>query len=179
MAETRHTDRTVRPFRRADLKATAATMARAFADDPLMMWIFPTHPIRLRPHVHGAPARAAPEAALLRGRDGSRPAGSGHWRGRRADAVATGSLRCRGAACVPGVQQREQRSLLPAAWLHGDQGTHDLLRRPAAMADVARSAMKVIAAAGAYSEPPAGEQATWLEHLLVAVLSVCTYSIPA
>jgi mannose-6-phosphate isomerase-like protein (cupin superfamily) len=39
--------------------------------------------------------------------------------------------------------------------------------------------MKVIAGAGAYSEPPAGEQVAWIEHLRVADLSVGTYSIPA
>jgi mannose-6-phosphate isomerase-like protein (cupin superfamily) len=39
--------------------------------------------------------------------------------------------------------------------------------------------MKVIAGAGGYSEPPAGGQAAWIEHLRVADLSVGTYSIPA
>jgi quercetin dioxygenase-like cupin family protein len=39
--------------------------------------------------------------------------------------------------------------------------------------------MIVIAGAGAYCEPPAGEPAAWIEHLSVADLSVGTYSIPA
>jgi ribosomal protein S18 acetylase RimI-like enzyme len=41
-------DRIVRPFSRADLAATAATMARAFADDPVMTWIFPDEQMRRR-----------------------------------------------------------------------------------------------------------------------------------
>jgi GNAT superfamily N-acetyltransferase len=44
----RTADRTVRPFSRADLAATAATMARAFADDPVMTWIFPSEQMRRR-----------------------------------------------------------------------------------------------------------------------------------
>jgi mannose-6-phosphate isomerase-like protein (cupin superfamily) len=39
--------------------------------------------------------------------------------------------------------------------------------------------MKVIAGAGTYSRPAAGEQVAWIEHLRVADLSVGTYSIPA
>jgi len=40
--------RTVRGFGRADLKPTSAMMARAFADDPLMAWIFPDEQLRRR-----------------------------------------------------------------------------------------------------------------------------------
>jgi mannose-6-phosphate isomerase-like protein (cupin superfamily) len=39
--------------------------------------------------------------------------------------------------------------------------------------------MKVIAGGGAYSQPPTGEQAAWIEHLRVPDLSVGTYSVPA
>ncbi|MGO8959309.1 MAG: cupin domain-containing protein [Streptosporangiaceae bacterium] len=39
--------------------------------------------------------------------------------------------------------------------------------------------MRVLAGAGSYSPPPAGEQVSWTEHLRVADLSVGTYSIPA
>ncbi len=39
--------------------------------------------------------------------------------------------------------------------------------------------MKVIAGAGRYSPPPAGEPVSWIEHLRVTDLSVGTYSIPA
>ncbi|MGH3305684.1 MAG: cupin domain-containing protein [Streptosporangiaceae bacterium] len=39
--------------------------------------------------------------------------------------------------------------------------------------------MKVLAGAGAFSAPAAGETASWVEHLRVADLSVGTYSIPA
>jgi quercetin dioxygenase-like cupin family protein len=39
--------------------------------------------------------------------------------------------------------------------------------------------MKVLAGAGSYSSPPAGEQAAWIEHLRVPDLSVGSYSIPA
>ncbi len=48
MAETSGADRIVRPFGRADLAATAQTLARAFADDPVMAWIFPTELMRRR-----------------------------------------------------------------------------------------------------------------------------------
>jgi ribosomal protein S18 acetylase RimI-like enzyme len=48
MAETRHPGPVVRPFRRADLAAAAATLARAFADDPVMTWIFPSEQLRRR-----------------------------------------------------------------------------------------------------------------------------------
>jgi ribosomal protein S18 acetylase RimI-like enzyme len=40
--------RTVRPFVRADLGATVATLARAFDDDPVMVWIFPDEQLRRR-----------------------------------------------------------------------------------------------------------------------------------
>jgi ribosomal protein S18 acetylase RimI-like enzyme len=40
--------RTVRPFARADLTATVATLFRAFDDDPVMMWIFPDQRMRRR-----------------------------------------------------------------------------------------------------------------------------------
>jgi ribosomal protein S18 acetylase RimI-like enzyme len=40
--------RTVRPFARADLTATVATLARAFDDDPVMTWIFPDERLRRR-----------------------------------------------------------------------------------------------------------------------------------
>jgi mannose-6-phosphate isomerase-like protein (cupin superfamily) len=39
--------------------------------------------------------------------------------------------------------------------------------------------MRVIAEAGEFMTPPAGQSATWVEHLRVADLSVGTYSIPA
>ena len=38
----------VRPFARADLTATVATLARAFDDDPVMTWIFPDDGMRRR-----------------------------------------------------------------------------------------------------------------------------------
>jgi ribosomal protein S18 acetylase RimI-like enzyme len=41
-------ERTVRPFRRADLPATVAALARAFDDDPVMTWIFPDEQMRRR-----------------------------------------------------------------------------------------------------------------------------------
>ena len=41
-------DRIVRPFVRADLSATVATLARAFDDDPVMTWIFPDERMRRR-----------------------------------------------------------------------------------------------------------------------------------
>ena len=40
--------RTVRPFLRADLTATVATLVRAFDDDPVMRWIFPDERMRRR-----------------------------------------------------------------------------------------------------------------------------------
>ena len=48
MAETSRTDRIVRPFGRDDLAATVEMMARAFADDPVMSWIFPAEQMRGR-----------------------------------------------------------------------------------------------------------------------------------
>jgi mannose-6-phosphate isomerase-like protein (cupin superfamily) len=39
--------------------------------------------------------------------------------------------------------------------------------------------MRVIIGAGEFTTPPAGQSATWVEHLRVADLSVGTYSIPA
>src|SRR5215469_1639480 len=39
---------TVRPFVRADMSATVATLARAFDEDPVMMWIFPDEAMRRR-----------------------------------------------------------------------------------------------------------------------------------
>jgi GNAT superfamily N-acetyltransferase len=41
-------NRIVRPFVRADLAATVATLARAFDDDPVMAWIFPDEQLRRR-----------------------------------------------------------------------------------------------------------------------------------
>jgi ribosomal protein S18 acetylase RimI-like enzyme len=40
--------RTVRPFVRADLTGTVATLSRAFDDDPVMTWIFPDERMRRR-----------------------------------------------------------------------------------------------------------------------------------
>jgi GNAT superfamily N-acetyltransferase len=40
--------RAVRPFVRADIAAAAAMLARAFADDPVMSWIFPDEEMRRR-----------------------------------------------------------------------------------------------------------------------------------
>jgi GNAT superfamily N-acetyltransferase len=40
--------RSVRPATRADVRGLSATMARAFDDDPLMMWIFPDEALRRR-----------------------------------------------------------------------------------------------------------------------------------
>jgi ribosomal protein S18 acetylase RimI-like enzyme len=48
MAQTSDVMRIVRPYKRADLRATCAMMARAFADDPLMAWIFPDEHMRRR-----------------------------------------------------------------------------------------------------------------------------------
>jgi GNAT superfamily N-acetyltransferase len=48
VVETSRTDRIVRPFGRADLAATTQTLARAFADDPVMAWIFPSAEMRRR-----------------------------------------------------------------------------------------------------------------------------------
>jgi quercetin dioxygenase-like cupin family protein len=39
--------------------------------------------------------------------------------------------------------------------------------------------MKVIAGAGEFTMPPAGERASWVEHLRAADLSAGTYSLPA
>jgi ribosomal protein S18 acetylase RimI-like enzyme len=39
---------TIRPFVRADLRATVATLARAFDEDPVMKWIFPDERMRRR-----------------------------------------------------------------------------------------------------------------------------------
>jgi GNAT superfamily N-acetyltransferase len=39
---------TVRPFGRADLRATVGTLVRAFDDDPVMTWIFPDERMRRR-----------------------------------------------------------------------------------------------------------------------------------
>jgi ribosomal protein S18 acetylase RimI-like enzyme len=52
--------RIVRAFTRADLKATAATLARAFDDDPVMGWIFPDEAMRRRqlPRFFAASIRA-------------------------------------------------------------------------------------------------------------------------
>jgi ribosomal protein S18 acetylase RimI-like enzyme len=41
-------ERMVRPATRADVRGLSATMARAFDDDPLMMWIFPDEAMRRR-----------------------------------------------------------------------------------------------------------------------------------
>jgi ribosomal protein S18 acetylase RimI-like enzyme len=41
-------ERIVRPATRADVRGLAATMTRAFDDDPLMMWIFPDEAMRRR-----------------------------------------------------------------------------------------------------------------------------------
>lgn len=48
MAQTSGVTRIVRAFGRADLKPASLMMARAFADDPLMMWIFPDERMRQR-----------------------------------------------------------------------------------------------------------------------------------
>jgi len=48
VAQTSGATRTVRAFTRADLKATVATLARAFDDDPVMAWIFPDEETRRR-----------------------------------------------------------------------------------------------------------------------------------
>jgi GNAT superfamily N-acetyltransferase len=48
VTETSRADRIVREFGRADLAATAQTLARAFADDPVMAWIFPSEQMRRR-----------------------------------------------------------------------------------------------------------------------------------
>jgi ribosomal protein S18 acetylase RimI-like enzyme len=48
VAQTSDATRIVRAFRRADLAPTSAMMARAFEDDPLMVWIFPDEQMRLR-----------------------------------------------------------------------------------------------------------------------------------
>jgi ribosomal protein S18 acetylase RimI-like enzyme len=48
MTQTSGETRTVRPFERADLSATAATLARAFDEDPVMTWIFPDDRMRQR-----------------------------------------------------------------------------------------------------------------------------------
>jgi GNAT superfamily N-acetyltransferase len=40
--------RSIRAATRADVRGLAATMARAFGDDPLMMWIFPDAALRRR-----------------------------------------------------------------------------------------------------------------------------------
>jgi ribosomal protein S18 acetylase RimI-like enzyme len=52
---------TVRPFARADLAATVATLARAFDDDPVMTWIFPDDAMRRRrlPGFFGAALRSS------------------------------------------------------------------------------------------------------------------------
>ena len=52
---------TVRPFVRADLAATVATLARAFDDDPVMTWIFPDDAMRRRrlPGFFGAALRSS------------------------------------------------------------------------------------------------------------------------
>jgi ribosomal protein S18 acetylase RimI-like enzyme len=48
VAQASGTTRIVRAFARSDLKQTSAMMARAFDDDPLMMWIFPDERMRCR-----------------------------------------------------------------------------------------------------------------------------------
>jgi ribosomal protein S18 acetylase RimI-like enzyme len=65
--------RTVRPFARADLSETAATLARAFDDDPVMVWIFPDEQLRRRrlPGFFASSlraTRAGAEVAMLDGR---------------------------------------------------------------------------------------------------------------
>jgi ribosomal protein S18 acetylase RimI-like enzyme len=65
--------RTVRPFVRADLSATVATLARAFDEDPVMMWIFPDEQLRRRrlPAFFASSLRATrvgAEVAVLEGR---------------------------------------------------------------------------------------------------------------
>ncbi len=46
MAQASGEGRAVRPFARADLRRAVATLARAFADDPVMRWIFPDDRMR-------------------------------------------------------------------------------------------------------------------------------------
>jgi ribosomal protein S18 acetylase RimI-like enzyme len=48
VAQTSDVTRIIRAFSRADLKQTSAMMARAFAEDPLMVWIFPDEQMRRR-----------------------------------------------------------------------------------------------------------------------------------
>jgi ribosomal protein S18 acetylase RimI-like enzyme len=48
MTQTSGGTRTVRPFVRADLSATVVMLARAFAEDPVMTWIFPDEWMRRR-----------------------------------------------------------------------------------------------------------------------------------
>lgn len=67
--------RTVRPFVRADLSATVATLARAFDEDPVMVWIFPDEQMRRRrlpgffaSSLRGTPRNSGAEVAVLEGR---------------------------------------------------------------------------------------------------------------
>jgi ribosomal protein S18 acetylase RimI-like enzyme len=48
VAQTSDATRTLRAFSRADLKPTCAMMARAFDDDPVMLWIYPDEEMRRR-----------------------------------------------------------------------------------------------------------------------------------
>lgn len=73
MTSGRH--RTVRPFAHADLSATVATLARAFDEDPVMVWIFPDEQLRRRrlpgffaASLRGTPRNSGAEVAELGGR---------------------------------------------------------------------------------------------------------------
>jgi ribosomal protein S18 acetylase RimI-like enzyme len=66
---------TVRPFARADLSATVATLARAFDEDPVMRWIFPDERMRRRrlpsffaSSLRGTLRPGGAEVAVLQGR---------------------------------------------------------------------------------------------------------------
>jgi len=61
MTQTSGVTRTVRPLARSDLKATVATLARAFDDDPVIAWIFPDGRMRRRqlPRFFAATMRSA------------------------------------------------------------------------------------------------------------------------
>jgi len=104
---------TIRPFARADLSATVATLARAFDQDPVMMWIFPDERMRRRrlpsffaSSLRGIPRAGGAEVAVL----GGRVLGAAVW-------LAPGAWRpplWRQVVALPGVALR-LGSRLPAA----------------------------------------------------------------
>jgi ribosomal protein S18 acetylase RimI-like enzyme len=64
--------RAVRPFVRTDMSATVATLARAFDEDPVMVWIFPDEQLRRRrlpaffaSSLRGTPRGSGAEVAVL------------------------------------------------------------------------------------------------------------------